>query len=77
METLRGQKKGRTEPFSVRNKQGASGLTQGQEGRKKRKIPAFRTCCHGIKQQQKGPLLPRLNLLRVCVCVCPREQSVL
>lgn len=76
METLRGQKKRRTEPFSVRNKQGASGLTQGQEGRKKRKIPAFLTCCHGIKQQQKGPLLPRLNLLRVCVCVCARENRV-
>lgn len=70
MGTVRGQKG--TEPYSVRNKQGPSGRTRGQEeGRKK--TPAFLKCYHGIKQQQKGPLLPRLNLLRVC----PREQSVL
>lgn len=71
METLHGQKEEQNRFLS-----GTSKVHQAEhKGRRKggKKIPAFHTCCHGIKQQQKGPLLPWLNLLRMC----PRERSVL
>lgn len=73
METPSRTKRGR-QLFSVRNMRGASGLKQEHEGRKKKRIPAFLMCYHGIKQQQKGPLLPWLNLLRVCA---REDRSVL